>query len=104
MGAAVAAPIDYCPLPLRLARCRLTEALTLRPDFMARGVRDFVALDLRRAVDHAFQLLQHRGIRFAAIGLGAFLLIPQADRDCLVAVGSDEGDLILEPGLAAQQG
>src|SRR5437588_5758606 len=74
------------PLPLRLARCRLIEALTLRADLMEGRIRYFVALDLRCAVDHAFQLLQHRGIRFAAIGLRAFLLIPQADRDRLVAV------------------
>src|SRR5690242_8354545 len=60
--------------------------------------------DLRRALDHLLQGLQHLGIGLAAIRLRLLLAIPQADSDAVLAVRADEGDLIGEAGLLLQQG
>src|SRR2546423_11958371 len=91
-----------CFNSLRLSSEWLIHVLTLRADLVERRIRHLEALYLRRPLNHVLQLLQHGGVRLAAIRLGAFPPVPQTDRDGLVAIGREKRDLILEPGLPAQ--
>src|SRR5213075_2732055 len=97
-----AAAPDVAPASLRLSRYWLTLIRIPGSDLVERRVRDFVAVDLRRPLDHALQRVQHGGIGVAAIGLGVLFVLPQADRERFGAIGGEKGDLILEPGLLAQ--
>src|SRR6266540_2826782 len=64
-----------CAAPLYVADRRLV----LRRDLVERRVRNFIGLDLRRALDNHLEARQHGGIGVAAIGLRVFFVLPQAD-------------------------
>src|SRR5271166_1031848 len=65
-------------------------------------VGDLIALDLRAALKHVLQRLQHFWVRLGIVCLSAFLAIPQADRDHFGAARAGERDLVLETLLLAQ--
>src|SRR5712692_2425323 len=73
-------------------------------DLVKRRVANLKGANLRRALNHLTQGLQHFGIGVAAIAVRILFFVPQTDSESFAATRDDEREFVLEAFLPSKQG